>query len=823
MSVWTAKSVNNKKHKLQKLHSFAEMQEIMSDGMVSRIIQKVREINEKLRYLDCKGEEHKTLEGEKIRMKKQLPTFCFQGEFDGERTNGSARSNGLVMYDGDHLFEVIAGMVAEGELSEMPDFGKEMPFELLYRHRIKGRENELQIAFASGSCSVDGLRVVFVKPDGMDIPQAQEWFSHEIGLPGDGCVKDLARCSFVTLPEDVLYVNEDRLFGTPIPPEDDPANVTSRMSKRVLAKGAGKKMASASVATVSTIAADYNPNLKIDGVLISDLVPRYWQRLQGKGIIKGNAPVEGERHNSLMCLARDLAPFLDMNAGLVLSALPRLKDDEREMADIARDSVEYLVSNGITKRSKEVSELIKRVKGENILTQAYPTVDECIEFENGLPKTPKCMNMALKILAHGYRFPALLVLLALAMCLAEKVRVAKGLFDADRLRALLHIDAFSGVGKSLTYKPAQAVMRTFVELSAKAEEERRKWLKSSGASSGKKDKKGKAEAEEERLFPDLRLMPQATSDNAQLEISRHGHTLLTLETELDAMVRQFKKSSYDRSPRLIPAFDGTGHGNLTCVAGSVNGSSVTNWVVITSGTRSALHALVKWHGNENDGLPNRLAIGVLPREKGTLIAKYSESNLDDLRHLGEVLMMMKGHLYSPRLNKALDEWEKQFKGEASSMQESVRRSLAGRVAFIAFRFASAMQLYYIADKVMAQEKKGERNAEDSIDVSDFAEPKAIAEWGEIFADYFLDKQWSIFGTNMVKRIQESFSSVIVSAKRNDEWLDSLPDTFTYDDVRIAVGAASASSAIRMKVKRARERGLVEVVDDDPRKPVFKKL
>lgn len=791
---------------------------------VAKAVAEVRDIQARMDKCEKESDVYKMLKDQKCKAKKLLPIFLFHAEYEpAERTNECAKSSGLAIIDVDHIKKIAEELVKEGTLAEIPDFNSVNPAEWLYNYRLKGKEDEHKVALVTASCSGDGLRVVFVIPEGETVPSAQEWFSNRFELPHDVGVKDLARASYSMTKEDILFIDEKRLFYTPMPPDDAPVN---QYNRGLITTSKSKIKAKATV-PASALNVSYNPGLKIDGIEIKDLLPSYWKFLQAKGIIKGTEPTEGERHLALMTFAQNFAPFLNCDPTLLRAAMPPIMDaeDQSEVDAIVRDKIEYLVSNGLTKRNAEIVALVNKTRSELIMKLAYPSVEECIDFESGLPKLPKCMEQALKILASGYRFPAIVVMNAVAMCLADEVTVAKGMFEPDRLRALTHVDSLSGVGKSLIYKPSQSMMKTFIERSERAEEERRKWLKSSSASSGKKDKKKEKTDSNEAdiLFPDLRLMPQATSDNAQLEISRHGRTLLTFETELEGLVRQFKKSSYDRAPRLIPAFDGSRHGNMTCVGGSVNGSAITNWVVVTSGTRSALHSLVKWHGNETDGLPNRLAIAVLPRQKGTLVAKYSERDREELRHLGEVLMRMKGYLSSPRLSKALEEWEKPFAIETSDVNESVKRSLAGRVAFIAFRFASAMQLFYIADKVIAQEKRGERSTDETIDVSDFAEPKAIAEWGTIFADYFLDKQWSIFGANMVKRIRESFSSVILTQRRSDEWLDRVPDTFTYSDVCNALGAASVTSTLRMKVKRARERGRIKVVDEGATPVMFEKI
>ena len=61
--------------------------------------------------------------------------------------------------------------------------------------------------------SGEGLRLVFVIPDGMGLVESQQWLAQQIGLSEfDEACKDLARCSFAVPEEYVLYCNESELF-----------------------------------------------------------------------------------------------------------------------------------------------------------------------------------------------------------------------------------------------------------------------------------------------------------------------------------------------------------------------------------------------------------------------------------------------------------------------------------------------------------------------------------------------------------------------------------------------------------------------------------
>ena len=61
--------------------------------------------------------------------------------------------------------------------------------------------------------SSEGLRLVFIIPDGMSLADAQKWMSQQLGDGEyDVCVKDLARPSFI-VPEDyILFINNEELF-----------------------------------------------------------------------------------------------------------------------------------------------------------------------------------------------------------------------------------------------------------------------------------------------------------------------------------------------------------------------------------------------------------------------------------------------------------------------------------------------------------------------------------------------------------------------------------------------------------------------------------
>ena len=134
-------------------------------------------------------DEYETLKAE---LKKRLPIFTFHALFkNGKRKNDEAMPSGLSIYDLDHIPDPRAKWA-----------------------EIEARKEELGILLSHISPSLEGLRLVFVMPQGMDLAQAQAWMARELGdKEYDSCVKDYARCSFAVPREYVLFMDEEKLFS----------------------------------------------------------------------------------------------------------------------------------------------------------------------------------------------------------------------------------------------------------------------------------------------------------------------------------------------------------------------------------------------------------------------------------------------------------------------------------------------------------------------------------------------------------------------------------------------------------------------------------
>ena len=164
------------------------LNQALDSPQVARTCSEIEDALEKFRRGELSQDEYETI---KATLKKKLPIITFHATFkNGRRKNDEAIPSGLSIYDLDHI-----------------------PNPREKWAEIEARKEELGILLAHISPSLEGLRLVFIMPQGMDLAQAQAWMARQLGdAQYDSCVKDYARCSFVVPREYVLHLDESGLF-----------------------------------------------------------------------------------------------------------------------------------------------------------------------------------------------------------------------------------------------------------------------------------------------------------------------------------------------------------------------------------------------------------------------------------------------------------------------------------------------------------------------------------------------------------------------------------------------------------------------------------
>ena len=196
---------------------------------VKDVCAQIEDALERKRRGEIGQEDYDTM---KTRLKSQLPILTPHATFrNGRRLNADAIPSGLSIYDKDHIADPTGWWKAKSE-------------EL----RVKNPQVLARILLVHVTPSLEGLRLVFVMPEGMNLAEAQKWMSQQLGDEEyDVCVKDLARPSFIVPEEYILFIDEARLFA--------PLQSSSGMDER------GSNGDAASQANTSV---NINPNPKLN-------------------------------------------------------------------------------------------------------------------------------------------------------------------------------------------------------------------------------------------------------------------------------------------------------------------------------------------------------------------------------------------------------------------------------------------------------------------------------------------------------------------------------------------------------------------------------
>ena len=356
------------------------LNQVLDSAHVARVCAEIEDALEKCRRGEITKEEYETL---KSQLKKRLPIFTFHATFkNGRRKNGKAIPSGLSIYDLDHIGNPQEKWTA-----------------------IEPRAKELGIVLAHISPSLEGLRLVFVMPGGMDLAQSQAWMAQQLGdTQYDACVKDYARCSFAVPREYVLWVDADALFS-PYSPQSNTESVHLVIQSE--AKNLGNTKLDEHV--------DAPEILRRSAPLDDNLYPQTYEDIPYPKIVEtleeqmGGRPEHGSRNNFIFSMACHLRYITNDDAAWIAQILPTYGEArDKWMATIrsacARNQTKQMPR--IMKRTlticKEQSENITQSQAD---TQAPPPMPRKLPplIRLLVSRTPKIYRPAV---AHAV-FPAL--------------------------------------------------------------------------------------------------------------------------------------------------------------------------------------------------------------------------------------------------------------------------------------------------------------------------------------------------------------------------------------------------------------------------------
>ena len=602
-----------------------------------------KELIDAVRAAKARGDD-----AEAARLKKRLPAFIFQATFDVTRSKSGAegrwrkqaatRLNGLCVLDIDHvedprqlfmnwgLTTTKTTKTTVAASSDLKKLSKVVPV-------VVEKESELssRILLVYVTPSGRGLKVVFkADPEVGNLIDNMNAMASVLGVEADQACKDASRMSFICTREDILFINENELFtyedkefaekfepfyrggnSQPTVRPAEPAAVADGGHTDVELRQDGGRDGVVCQAAVETY----------HGVSYADIISEW---------LGGSVPQPGDRHTTLLRLARDLRYICDRRADVVRRVLMQqqwvrdLAAEGDAVDQTIKDACDYKYYANVPKQLRDALQKVGAVeaegqaddKTEGAEAQSLP-LDEWGAAIGELFDSYPCLREALGGLPVAGRAAGLFVTGAFLGTLMTRTwyYFYHRPEELRRLNYCVMVIGDPASGKSFAtrlYKLIAAPIKTADKVGYDALNRYKEEMRTKGSNKEKPKKP----------VVIIRDHPARTSNaqfiqdmNNAVEVvdgePMHLH-LLTFDSELDnATLTQRGGSWIDKTSLELKAFhneeDGQAYSNLDSVSGTFN----VYWNFVYTGTPLSLQRKVT-ERNFGSGLATRLACIPLP-------------------------------------------------------------------------------------------------------------------------------------------------------------------------------------------------------------------
>ena len=741
---------------------------VMRSTIVGQTCAEIADCHEQMLRGEMSREDFETKKSE---LKRRLPAFCFHAHFkNGRRLNAEAIASGLSILDIDHI--------------------KGSP-EVFFNEKVKDRVKELGIVLAHKTPSGEGLRLVFIIPQGMGLVEAQQWLAKQIGLEAfDEACKDLARCSFAVPEEYVLFLDEEELFKQPQQPHPQP-----------LSKGEGSDMlqdtpAPANTASDKTPAEHSTPLSLGEGAGVRLLFVFDLCREQA-GLKDVDINARGSRHNSLLAI-------LSVGAARLLSEAEAMAVVARRMPEFFREAdcrqlihdfyakyhddskIMSATVQRINARAEQLAQLSKEKKDKDEEEPEEPadtTPANPSDGETAIPPIPG-LKQSLTGVPEQMRMPALCALLPMAAAYADDVTFRYCDGREQRLGLMSIVVGEQASGKSVCKDIIDLWRQPMDEDDEQGRRKEDEWKKK------RKNRRAneKLDPEPEVLIRDVPITISCSTLLKRLK-NAQGHTLYSFCSELDTLRKTNGAGSWSSKYDIYRlAFDhdewGQDYNSDQAESGMV--SVGYNWTIL--GTYGALGKCFKGENIEN-GLSSRVIVSEMPDSAFAPMPTFQDRKDRDAQAILDAVGTLRakhGYVDTPRLRKAIAQWVEDKRQQAMERIDRVMDTYRRRAAVIGMRCG-----------VVACLLSGEK------------ETKHVIDFALMMADYVLQEQCRLFGDVLRKQYAADADDTRRNSK-NRAVFDRLADTFTSHDI-LALKNDVSDAAARMIIKRWREAGWVETL------------
>lgn len=725
------------------------------------------------------------------------------------RKQSSARLNGLVMLDIDHVDNPVA------------------IYESIPQHMFDEVACDTPILLVHVTPSGHGLRIVFggsVKRG--NLTDNQHFMASLLGVSCDEACKDASRGSFVPQAADILYINEkifdydnpefDKTFGDFYRRSCSAASGKSVVSDPVgTGDGAGRSCESDEAAEHETDGGGGEAALTYHGVNL--------ERIVGAWLAQNGTPPVGDRHRSLLRLAGDMRYICDNSPERLLKCVrqaPFVADMESEGG---ADEV-VRVCEDACKRKSYVTfprRLRAAMSGAGV-TESYDSEDRDsvddgsvhrLYWQRLRPLLRPPYDVAVAGLSDENKIGA--VMAAGTMYCTLLSRCTYRHFDGrlHRMNPSTYIIGDPASGKSFADRLDRCIMAAmrYADQPAREAEQRYKAETKERATSAKAQK-GAALSQPEGM---IRYIPSRTSNAIFYRRQKNAKEvvegapiqlhLYTFDSELDSSITAQSGGAWIGKHDLeLKAFHNELSGVDYANSDSINELIPIFWNQVITGTPLSLSKKINLR-NVNDGLCSRIAVFRMRSDEFRMIARGSETvnheTEERMKVWGYYFESQHGELHIERLVDHVYELCEEAAWVAEASSDRVLDYLRKRAVFYA--------IWFTVPLIVARKKESGVVTVTDEDLR-FATLMydAVIYWQDKFFGQMLMDSWENAKREFVARRKRMSPAV-------EAWV-SLGEQFTTQ--QLAEQAKITADAAGMQCVRWLQRGYVERV----RKGVYRK-
>ena len=680
-----------------------------------------------------------TDEERKKELKSRLPGAVVHAKKckDGKRLEANVEESIFVGVDVDHLKE-------QGIVDIKEHFVK----------HILPMKDEIHLVWSYETFSKDGLRIVVRRPSNATIEETQKWVAFKIKLKHDAKCKDRSRLFFLPGIEDLLYMDEEALFGE----KELPAYTIAP-----LALCDGEMLQAENIQEVEV------EKLEKFGIKLVDLV----ERLASK-IAKHPLPlVEGERNDTLLKVARKMLA-VESDPNILVSLFMQFGLGKAEVTQIVNNAFKYKVE-GETIHA-DVRGIIRELRAEAGLV----TGDGLLPCRPMPKKLPLIFRELVAIAPPGFEAAVAVAALPLMGTIATRLRM-KYLDGAVHSPSFMsHIIGEQAAGKSFINWLAELLLhriRMRDEVARSQEQEYNEAIK--------RCKNDTQQPDDPK--PVIIEVPFSISVTMLLKrmAQAQGQHLVSVTDEVATVTKTNKAGAWSQKIEIYRhGFDNARYGQDYMSENSYSGIYPIFYNTLSGGTPDTTEEFFR--GNALNGSATRYAVTTIPDNFGgkmpvfkTLTTKqkaFIEQGIDFLEQAD-------GEIRLPKVLKAIEEWQEEKRLLAIETQSKAIDTFRRRSANIGFR-AGGLAYKLCGDK----------------------ETSMVVDFALWVADYVLQQQVAQWGAELERGEEPKQAHPVINL------FQEVDEQFTRQelvDLRVVNGQ---SKNVRMIIKRWKDNGMIVEIE-----------